>query len=188
LAPTHKPGVVDSNYGQQFKSQILRTTPPNTPEGVERYLGSGLIKGIGPKFAARLVKAFGVDVFDVIQKAPEKLREVPGIGPTRQERITKAWDEQRAVREIKVFLHSHGVGTSRRSASTRPTARAPSRKFRPTRMPWPRTFGASASRPQTRLPRSWVSTSSRISGLGPVSSTCSRRSPRTATAPLRVMA
>ena len=105
--------VVDSEYGQQFKAQFLRTAPPNTPEGIERYLGSGLIKGIGPKFAARMVETFGADVFDVIQKTPERLRQVDGIGPTRQQRITRAWEEQRAVREIMVFLHSHGVGTSR---------------------------------------------------------------------------
>ena len=105
--------VMDSEHGRQFKSQTLRTAPPNTPEGVERYLGSGLIKGIGPKFAGRLVKAFGLEVFDVIQKSPDRLREVEGIGPTRQECITKGWDVQRAVREIMVFLHSHGVGTSR---------------------------------------------------------------------------
>ena len=105
--------VVDSNYGQQFKAQILRTTPPNTPEGVERYLSSGLVKGIGPAFAARLVKEFGVGVFEVIQKTPDRLLEVAGIGPTRQERIVKAWEEQKAVREIMVFLHSHGVSTSR---------------------------------------------------------------------------
>ena len=105
--------IVDSNYGQQFKAQILRTTPPNTPEGVEKYLSSGLIKGVGPKFAGRLVKAFGVGVFDVIQKSPDRLREVDGIGPTRQARIIKAWEEQKAVREIMIFLHSHGVGTSR---------------------------------------------------------------------------
>ena len=105
--------VINSEHGQQFKAEVLRTTPPNTPEGVERYLGSGLIKGIGPKFAGRLVKAFGLEVFDVIQKTPDRLREVHGIGPGRQERIAKAWDTQRAVREIMVFLHSHGVGTSR---------------------------------------------------------------------------
>lgn len=105
--------IVDSNYGQQFRAEALRTTPPNTLEGVERYLGSGLIKGIGPKFAGRMVKVFGFDVFDIIQNFPERLRDIEGIGPTRQARITKAWNEQRAVREIMVFLHSHGVGASR---------------------------------------------------------------------------
>jgi len=105
--------VVNSEHGQQFSAKSLRTTAPNTPEGVERYLGSGLIKGIGPKIAERLVQAFGVKVFDIIQDSSERLQEVDGIGPTRRERITQAWEEQRAIREIMVFLHSHGVSTSR---------------------------------------------------------------------------
>ncbi len=105
--------VIDSKHGQQFKAEILRTTHPSTKEGIEKYLGSGLIKGIGPQFASRLVKAFGAEVFDTIEKQPENLLEVEGIGKIRQERITAAWEEQKAVREIMVFLHSHGVGTSR---------------------------------------------------------------------------
>lgn len=72
-----------------------------------------MIKGIGPHFAARQVKAFGTDGFEVIEKSPERLRETEGIGPVRQGRITAAWQEQKLVREIMVFLHSHGVGTSR---------------------------------------------------------------------------
>jgi len=105
--------VVNSEYGQQFSAKTLRTAAPNTPEGVERYLGSGLIKGIGPKIAERMVKTFGVEVFDLIQENPQRLEEVEGIGPTRRERIIHAWAEQRAIREIMVFLHSHGVSTSR---------------------------------------------------------------------------
>ncbi|OGI29403.1 MAG: recombinase RecD [Candidatus Melainabacteria bacterium RIFOXYA12_FULL_32_12] len=105
--------IVDSSYGQQFKAEILETCQPNTIDGIEKYLGSGLIKGIGKQFAGRLVKAFEMDVFDVIEKEPEKLLTVDGIGRGRQEMITKAWHEQKAVREIMVFLHSHGVTTSR---------------------------------------------------------------------------
>ena len=80
---------------------------------MEKYLSSGMIRGIGPVYAKRLIKAFGTQVFDVIQTAPERLREVEGIGPRRAERIVAAWAEQKIVREIMVFLHSHGVGTSR---------------------------------------------------------------------------
>ena len=105
--------VVDREHGQQFKAESLRTTHPATPEGIEKYLGSGLVKGIGPTFAARLVAAFGTNVFEIIEHEPERLRDVPGIGPARRDRITKGWHEQRVVREIMVFLQGHGVGTAR---------------------------------------------------------------------------
>ncbi len=104
---------IDPQHGQQFKAEILRTSNPNTAEGIEKYLGSGLIKGIGPHFASRLVSAFGTGVFDVIETTPARLLEVDGIGEVRKARIVGAWEEQKAVREIMVFLHSHGVGTSR---------------------------------------------------------------------------
>lgn len=103
----------DREHGQQFKGQTLSTSPPNTAEGIEKYLGSGLVKGIGPEFAKRLVAAFGEHIFDVIEENPERLLEVDGIGPARKERLLSAWSEQKAVREIMVFLHGHGVGTAR---------------------------------------------------------------------------
>src|SRR5215467_7606522 len=105
--------VNDRTHGQQFKTRFLRTSAPTTTEGIEKYLGSGMIPGIGPVYARKLVKAFGVKVFDVIEAEPDRLREVTGIGPTRARRITDAWAEQKIVREIMVFLHSHGVGTAR---------------------------------------------------------------------------
>jgi exodeoxyribonuclease V alpha subunit len=105
--------VVDREHGQQFKAEVITTTQPNTAEGIEKYLGSGMVRGIGPAFAKRLVNAFGEKVFDIIEKEPARLREVAGIGPVRQERLLTAWAEQKMVREIMVFLHSHGVGTSR---------------------------------------------------------------------------
>src|SRR6516162_3054577 len=82
-------------------------------EGIEKYLGSGMIRGIGPVYAKKMVKAFGEKVFDVIEAEPDRLREVTGIGPVRAKRITGAWAEQKIVREIMVFLHSYGVGTAR---------------------------------------------------------------------------
>jgi exodeoxyribonuclease V alpha subunit len=100
-------------HGLQFRASFLQVVPPSSLEGIRRYLGSGLIKGIGPHFADRLVKAFGEGVFDVIERAPERLLEVDGIGKTRLQRITSGWAEQKAIREIMVFLQSHGVGTSR---------------------------------------------------------------------------
>jgi exodeoxyribonuclease V alpha subunit len=105
--------VNDHTYGLQFKSSRLTVVPPSTLEGIEKYLGSGMIKGIGPHFAEKLVKAFGEKVFDVIEETPEKMREVPGIGEKRKNCVVKAWAEQKVIREIMVFLQSYGVGTSR---------------------------------------------------------------------------
>src|SRR3954453_19327017 len=105
--------INDRTHGQQFKSRFMRTSPPSTTEGIEMYLGSGMIRGIGPAYAKKMVKAFGEKVFDVIEAEPERLREVTGIGPMRAKRITSAWAKQKIVRQIMVFLHSHGVGTAR---------------------------------------------------------------------------
>ena len=105
--------VNDRTYGPQFRSHFLKATAPTSTDGIERYLGSGMIRGIGPVYAKKLVRAFGERVFDVIETDPERLREVEGIGPVRAERITAAWAEQKAVREIMMFLHGHGVGTAR---------------------------------------------------------------------------
>lgn len=103
----------DKNYGLQFKSHRLTVVPPSTLEGIEKYLGSGMIKGIGPHFAKKLVKAFGERVFDVIEESPDRMLELPGIGAKRKERVVSAWAEQKVIREIMVFLQSYGVGTSR---------------------------------------------------------------------------
>ncbi len=100
-------------HGLQFKTTFLKVMPPTSLEGIEKYLGSGMIKGIGPHFARKLMNAFGEDVFDVIEHAPDRLHTLRGIGPKRVERITAGWADQKAIREIMVFLQSHGVGTSR---------------------------------------------------------------------------
>lgn len=81
----------DRNHGLQFKAHFLKTSAPSTIEGIEKYLGSGMIRGIGPVYAKRLVKAFGKDVFDIIEATPERLREVTGIGPMRAAKITAGW-------------------------------------------------------------------------------------------------
>lgn len=103
----------DHKHGVQFKVKHIKTVTPNTLEGIEKYLGSGMVKGIGPHFAKRLVKAFGEQVFDIIEANPERLMELDGIGKKRREKITSAWSEQKVIREIMVFLQSHGVGTAR---------------------------------------------------------------------------
>src|SRR6187551_1254997 len=105
--------INDQTHGQQFKARFLRTSPPTSVDGIEKYLGSGMIRGIGAVYAKKLVRAFGEKVFDTIEAEPERLREVTGIGPMRAKRITSAWAEQKVVREIMVFLHEHGVGTAR---------------------------------------------------------------------------
>jgi exodeoxyribonuclease V alpha subunit len=105
--------INDRTHGQQFKARFLKTSTPTSIDGIEKYLGSGMIRGIGPIYAKKLVRAFGEKVFDTIEAEPERLREVTGIGPVRAKRITDAWAEQKVVREIMVFLHEHGVGTAR---------------------------------------------------------------------------
>ena len=105
--------VNDRTHGQQFKARFLRTSPPTSADGIEKYLSSGMIRGVGPVYAKKLVRAFGEKVFDIIETTPGRLREVGGIGPVRAASILAAWAEQKAVREIMIFLHSHGVGTAR---------------------------------------------------------------------------
>jgi len=112
----------DRTHGLQFKAHFLKTSAPTTLDGIEKYLGSGMIRGIGPVYAKRLVRAFGKDVFDIIEAAPERLREVTGIGPKRAGKIITGWADQKVIREIMVFLHQHGVGTARAVRTSRPTA------------------------------------------------------------------
>jgi exodeoxyribonuclease V alpha subunit len=105
--------INDRTHGVQFRASFLKATAPTTVDGIEKYLSSGMIRGIGPVYAKKLVRAFGETVFDVIQQEPSRLREVTGIGPKRAERIIAGWAEQKVIREIMLFLHSNGVGTSR---------------------------------------------------------------------------
>ena len=99
-------------YGDQFHVDQYETVAPATLVGVQRYLGSGLIKGIGPVFAKRLVDAFGLDTLRVIEEEPDRLRTVEGIGPLRVQRITTAWAEQKEIREVMLFLQGHGVSST----------------------------------------------------------------------------
>ncbi len=105
--------TTDREHGVQFKAASITTTQPTTLEGIEKYLGSGMIRGIGPVYARALVQAFGEAVFDLIEQQPGRLREVTGIGQKRAARIVAGWADQKAIREIMLFLHAHGVGTSR---------------------------------------------------------------------------
>jgi exodeoxyribonuclease V alpha subunit len=103
----------DPAYGLQFKSSSLTISPPTTLEGVQKYLSSGMIKGIGPVYAKKLVRAFGEAVFDVIEKTPQKLFTVPGIGQMRAKQIIQGWSEQKVMRDIMIFLHQHNISSSR---------------------------------------------------------------------------
>lgn len=105
--------VQDREFGLQFKSEMLTSTPPTTVEGIEKYLGSGMVKGIGPVYAKKLVGKFGEGIFEVIEQRSAELESVDGIGPKRRQKIKAAWAEQKVIRKIMVFLHSHGVSTSR---------------------------------------------------------------------------
>ena len=103
---------VDAKYGRQFSVEHFEETLPATVFGIEKYLGSGMIKGVGPKFAQRIVRQFGKDTLDVIEQEPDKLLGVPGIGKTRVERIKKSWQEQKEVKNIMLFLQGHNVSTA----------------------------------------------------------------------------
>jgi exodeoxyribonuclease V alpha subunit len=105
--------VRDKEHGRQFKAKVVKTVPPNTREGVERYLAGGFVKGVGPVLAKKLVGHFGVEVLGVISNSPAELETVDGIGPKRRARIAHAWQEGLQIREIMLFLHSHGVSTGR---------------------------------------------------------------------------
>jgi exodeoxyribonuclease V alpha subunit len=105
--------VRDKEHGLQFKAKNVKTVPPTTVDGIERYLGGGSVKGIGPVLAKKLVERFGAEVLGIIETRAADLESVDGIGPKRRERIAHAWQEAKQVREIMLFLHSHGVSTGR---------------------------------------------------------------------------
>ena len=103
--------ISHAEYGQQFRVERCEQTLPATVEGIRRYLGSGLIKGVGPKTADRIVQAFGAETLAVIDTEPQRLREVPDIGPKRYRLICEAWDTQKHIKEVMVFLQGHGIST-----------------------------------------------------------------------------
>jgi exodeoxyribonuclease V alpha subunit len=105
--------VQDKQFGQQFRAEILTSTAPTSKEGIEKYLGSGMVKGIGPIYAKKLVERFGDKIFNIIETESARLEDVEGIGPKRRRKIKDAWNEQKVIRDIMVFLHSNGVSTSR---------------------------------------------------------------------------
>jgi exodeoxyribonuclease V alpha subunit len=100
-----------SQYGRQFKAERCEQILPATVEGIKKYLGSGLVKGVGPVTAARIVQRFGADTFRVLDEEPRRLREALGVGPKRAKAIAKSWQEQKQIRQVMLFLQNHGVTT-----------------------------------------------------------------------------
>jgi exodeoxyribonuclease V alpha subunit len=105
--------INDKKHGLQFKAQQLKVILPTSLDGIEKYLGSGMVKGIGPHFAKKLVKAFGNQVFEIIEQTPHRLMELDGIGDKRKQCVISAWTEQKSIRTIMVFLQTYGVGSAR---------------------------------------------------------------------------
>jgi exodeoxyribonuclease V alpha subunit len=101
-----------AKHGLQFQVEVCEQTMPATVAGIRRYLGSGMVKGIGPRLAERIVERFGLETLEVIEDRPELLKQVPDIGPKRARGIAKAWADQKQVKEIMLFLHGHGVSTN----------------------------------------------------------------------------
>ncbi|MBW2502546.1 MAG: ATP-dependent RecD-like DNA helicase [Deltaproteobacteria bacterium] len=104
--------INDSRYGRQFKLLSYEIIKPNTINGIERYLGSGLIRGIGPAYAARIVGRFGLQTLDILENDPDRLGEVAGLGKARVASIKKAWQEQKEIHRIMVFLQGHGISAA----------------------------------------------------------------------------
>lgn len=102
-----------AEYGRQFKAEVIETAAPTSREGIERYLGSGLIEGIGPVYAKKLVERFGDGIFDIIEQNSARLEEVEGVGKKRRKEIKASWEKQKSVRQIMVFLHRHGISTGK---------------------------------------------------------------------------
>ncbi len=99
-------------YGRQFSAEWCEQVLPATVEGIKAYLGSGMIRGVGPVTARRIVQRFGVDTLHLLDEDPDKLQEIPGVGPKRAASVAEAWEEQKRIREVMMFLHGHGVSTN----------------------------------------------------------------------------
>lgn len=102
----------DAKHGDQLKVDTMLTVAPSTLEGIERYLGSGMVHGIGPVYAKRIVQTFGLETLEVLDREPYRLAEVPGLGARRAEEVARTWEKQRAIGAIMIFLQGHGASPS----------------------------------------------------------------------------
>lgn len=146
-----------SQHGWQFKVENFRSILPTTTQGIRKYLGSGLIKGIGPKTADKIVATFDVETLDILDNQPERLAEVPKLGQHKAGLIAKAWVEQKAIKEVMVFLQGQGVSTSLAVRIYKQTAMPRSQWSRTNLTAWPERFGVSDLKLRTRSPATWAS-------------------------------
>ena len=142
--------VHNKKFGEQFQVETFEVTVPATVHGIKKYLGSGLIKGIGPVMAERITKKFVLETLDIIEKTPERLSEVDGIGPKRIAMITKAWEEQKEIKEIMIFLQVMELALLIQPRFTNNTATSLLESSKKTLIVWPGTFTASALSQQTK--------------------------------------
>ena len=156
---------VDKRYGSQFVAATWEETIPATVYGIEKYLGSGLVKGIGPRFARAIVQRFGAATIEVIETDIERLYEVPQIGRKRVEKIRESWERQKEIKNVMLFLQSYGVSTAYAAKIYREYGSA-----------LPTISGVSASRPPTASPARWATGRTMPAGAGAGSFTRSANS------------
>ena len=102
----------DKKFGEQFRFQNAQSRAPSTVAGIEKFLASSLIKGIGPEMARRITAKFGEQTLEVIESEPEELLKVPGIGSVRAKTISQAFHEQKKIRDVMLFLQTHGISST----------------------------------------------------------------------------
>ena len=161
---------VDKRYGSQFVAATWEETMPATVYGIEKYLGSGLVKGIGPRFARAIVQRFGTETIDIIETDIERLYEVPNIGRKRVAKIRESWEKQKDIKNVMLFLQGYGVSTAYAAKIYREYGKESIEKVRENPTVLPTTSGASASRPPTASPGKWAMRRKTRGGVGAVSS------------------
>ena len=172
---------IDARYGRQFSMETFEETLPATVYGIEKYLGSGLVKGIGPAFAGRIVRQFGADTLNIIEDDPDRLLDVPGIGRVRVERIKKSWQEQKEIKNIMLFLQSHDVSTSHATKIFKTYGNESIQVVQENPYRLAEDIWGSASRLQTRSRKKWGSERNSMPVCGAVSCTHSTACRRTDT-------
>ncbi len=161
---------VDKCYGSQFVAATWEETMPATVYGIEKYLGSGLVKGIGPRFARAIVQRFGTETIDIIETEIERLYEVPNIGRKRVAKIRESWEKQKDIKNVMLFLQGYGVSTAYAAKIYREYGKESIDKVRRIPTALPTISGASASRPPTASPQRWAMRKRTRDGAGAASS------------------